>query len=153
MIWQYPWMEATQGTTLTAGDDIFLSVVAPNNNGFTGNYDYELTASIDDYYAMYHDEPYNQIVDTDTHSALIFTNDTTSENSSSAVFQKWMETNAFSAYVYDQKNPAIIGIQSSWCALDRHKEVYVNSQSNDTSMTTTVDAQPKQQFYVQGFER
>ena len=138
------------GTNITASDDVFFSVSAPTNTGFSGSYDYELTASIDEFYATYEDKPFQRIVDTDTSSVLIFTNDTTKLNSSTTTFQNWMETTAFSAYVYNQNDPAILGIQSSWCALEKYKPIYVNSQNSNTSMTTTVDGQPKQQFYIQG---
>ena len=133
---------------ITASDDVFFSISAPTNDGFTGNYDYELTASIDDYYAMYQNQTYSRVVDTDTTSVLLYTNDVTSENSSTAVFQQWMKKTAFSVYVYNQSNPAIIGIQNSLCALDAHNLEYLNPESNDTSMTTAVDGQPKQQFHV-----
>ena len=133
----------------TASDDIFFTVSAPNNNGFTGDYDYELTASIDDYYAMYHDQVYNQIIDTDSNSVLLYTNDTTSQNSSQSVFQQWMGTTAFTVYVQNQKNPSILGLQNSWCALNKSAQVRVGPGDTNTSMTTVVDGQPKQQFHVQ----
>lgn len=130
-------------------DDVFLSVSAPSNNGFTGKYDYELTASIDNYYAMYQTKSYGRVVDTDTQSVLLYTNDVTSENSSTTVFREWLDRKAFSVYVYNQGSPEILGIQKSSCALNAHKQRYLNPASNGTNMTIAVDGQPKQQFHVQ----
>lgn len=134
---------------IAASDDVFFSVSAPTNNGFTGNYEYELTASIDEYYAMYQNLNYSRVADTDTHNVLLYTNDLTSTNSSTAVFQEWLNTRAFSVYIYSQQNPQILGIQKSLCALNAHNQRYLNPQSNDTSMTTAIDGQPKQQFFAQ----
>ena len=141
--------------TLIASDDVFISVSAPNNNGFTGNYTYELTASIDDFYALYYDQPFHRVVDTDTSHVLLYTLNTTNINTNATVFQEWMnnDNKVFSTYVYSQKNPAVIGIQKSLCALDTNRQLYMNPDSDDTSMTTAVDGQAKQQFYVQNLNR
>ena len=133
----------------TASDDVFISVSAPNNNGFTGNYTYELTASIDDFYAMSYGQPFNRVVDTDTNSVLLYAKNTVNLNPFAALFQSWMNTEVFSVYVYNQQNPALASLQNSLCALDTNKQLYVNPGSDNTGMTTAVDGQAKQQFHVQ----
>lgn len=137
---------------ITANNDVFFGVSAPTNSEFTGIYNYELTASIDDYYASYHDETYTYFVDSDTNSALFYTNDTTSQNSSTAVFKQWMSLSnspPFSVYVQNQDNPSILGMQNSMCALKNYAQVR-GSTNTDTSMTISGDGQPKQQFHVKG---
>ena len=138
---------------IAASDDVFIGVSAPSNDGYTGNYDFEITASIDGFYAVYSDQVYSRVADTDTQSLLLYTNDVTSENSSTDIFQEWLNKEAFSVYVYDQKSPDIAGIQKSSCALNSHKQRYVNPASDNTNMTLAVDGQPKQQFHVQGLNR
>ena len=130
-----------------ASDDVFISVSAPNNNGFTGNYSYELTASIDDFYAKNYSHPFHRVVDTDTSSVLLYSKNVTSQNTSATILQQWMNKTFFTAYVYSEQSPAVVGIQNSLCALNTNPQLYMN-QTNDTGMTTAVDGQAKQQFHV-----
>ena len=135
---------------ISVKSDVFIGVFAPYNADFNGTYNYQLTSSIDGFYASYYNERNGVFIDSDINTALLYTNNVTSENSSTAtsVFQKWMSgPPAFSMFVYKQDDPRILGIQNSYCALESWAPVQV-SGAIGTSMTLIGDERPKQQFHV-----
>ncbi len=128
--------------------DVYISVVAPKSQGFTGVYNYELTASIDNVYASYYDKPELYFVDSDTTSALLYTSNTTNFNSSTPVYKEWMSRNPppFTLFVQNQNNPSILGLQRSYCALKNLAQV--SMLDVDTTMTSLNNGQPQQQFHA-----
>ncbi|KAL2038509.1 hypothetical protein N7G274_008848 [Stereocaulon virgatum] len=135
---------------ISVKSDVFIGVFAPYNTDFSGTYNYQLTASIDGFYASYYNEPNGDFIDSDSNTALLYTKSVTSETTSNAtsVFQKWMSgPPAFSMFVYKQDDPRILGIQNSYCALESWAPVQV-SGAIGTSMTLIRDGQPRQQFHV-----
>ena len=138
---------------ITANNDVYFGVSAPTNDGFTGSYNYELTASIDGFYSTYHDQTESYFVDSDGHSVLVYTNDTVGPaiNSSNPLFHQWLNIQPppFSIYVHAQENPAILGLQNSMCGLQNHAQIRT-ATDYDTSMTLAGGGQPKQQFHIKG---
>ena len=128
--------------------DVYIGVVAPKVQGFTGVYNYELTASIDGFYASYYDQPELYFVDSDTTSALLYTSNTTNSNSSTLVYKNWMSLNPppFSLFVQNQNNPSLLGMQRSYCALKNLAQV--SMPDVDTIMTSLNNGQPQQQFHA-----
>ena len=132
----------------TASSDVYIGISAPTNNDYVGIYNYEITASVDDFYAKYNDTNASYFVDSDSHSALVYTQNTTSCNFSTSVFKNWMDTPpAFDIYVHNQEDPAILGLQNSMCGLKKMAQIQ-GADNVDRSMTTSGGGQPKQQFYV-----
>ena len=133
--------------------DVYFGISAPSSNDFTGVYNYQLTASIDGFYASYINMTYLNFIDSDTSSALLYTNNVTNDNSSAQDFQEWMGGKPrFSIFAQNQDNPSILGLQRSICALQDLADVRA-STAGDTSMTLAGNGQPKQQFYVPSLNR
>ena len=128
--------------------DVYIGVVAPKVEGFTGIYNYELTASIDGFYASYYDKPELYFVDSDTTSALLYTSNTTNNNSSTQVYKNWMSRDPlpFTLFVQNQDNPSLLGLQRSYCALKNLAQV--SMPDIDTTMTSLNNGQPQQQFHA-----
>lgn len=128
--------------------DVYIGVVAPEAEGFTGVYNYELTASIDGFYASYYDTPELYFVDSDATSALLYTANTTNDNSSTAVYKAWMSLDPppFTLFVQNQNNPSLLGLQRSYCALKNLAQV--SMLDIDTTMTSLNNGQPQQQFHA-----
>ena len=128
--------------------DVYISVVAPKIQGFTGVYNYELTASIDGFYASYYDKPELYFVDSDTTSALLYTSNMTNSNSSTLVYKEWMSRNPppFTLFVQNQNNPSLLGMQRSYCALKNLAQVSMSEV--DTTITSLNNGQPQQQFHA-----
>ena len=128
--------------------DVYIGVVAPKNQSFTGVYNYELTASIDGFYASYYDTSELYFVDSDATSALLYTSNTTNNDSSTPVYKAWMSRNPppFTLFVQNQNNPSLLGLQRSYCALKNLAQV--SMLDVDTTMTSLNNGQPQQQFHA-----
>ena len=137
---------------LDVTSDIWFTVSAPQSPNFSGNYKYELTASIDAPYASYNDNSsFNlSFIDSDTNSALLYSS-TVSENLTEAVRDGWMKNPPrFSIYVHPQDDPSINGLHRSVCGLKSHSLIQGNVKGSnvDTNMTLRGNGFPKQEFYV-----
>ena len=134
---------------ISVKDDVYFGVYAPANEGYDGVYNYQLTASIDGFYASSYSDPNVYFVDSDTNSALLYTKNTTSTmNSSNSTFQQWMSRPpVFTLFVQNPDNPSILGLQNSVCGLQNLAQIQ-GLPNVETVMTAAGDGLPKQQFYV-----
>lgn len=139
---------------ISVKNDVYFGVYAPTNDGYEGFYNYQLTASIDGFYASSYSDPNVYFVDSDTNSALLYTKNTTSTtNSSNSTFQQWMnQPPVFSLFVQNQDNPSILGLRNSICGLQNLAQMQ-GLPDVETVMTAAGDGLPKQQFYVKSLNR
>ena len=148
--------------SLDATSDIWFAVSAPESSNFGGNYNYELTASIDAPYASCNDNSRFRLdfIDSDTNSALFYSSILVNPNKSEPGYQAqsdaWMNNPPrFNIYVHNQNDPAIFGLHRSVCGLKNHAQIQSNSQEKKTTnvdmdMTMRGDGYPKQEFYTKG---
>ena len=123
--------------TISASDDVFIGVEASADGGFQGNYNYELTASIDAPYAFYQDLKELYLVDTDNSSAFFVSTNLTAGDSTSDTVQQWRKTPApFGLFVHPSSDAAFSGISRSYCGLRNHAQI----QSNLPGVNSTVDS-------------
>lgn len=133
---------------ISVKNDVYFGVYAPANDGYDGVYNYQLTASIDGFYASSYSDPNVFTVDSDTNSALLYTRNTTSTtNSSNSTFQQWMDRPVFSLFVQNQENSSILGLRNSVCGLQNLAQIQ-GLPDIGTVMTAAGDGLPKQQFHV-----
>ncbi|KAL8927986.1 MAG: hypothetical protein Q9208_002061 [Pyrenodesmia sp. 3 TL-2023] len=138
--------------------DIWVGVRAPESDDFTGEYNYELAASIDAPYATHFEignSPWDTRIaswDTDSYSAILATGDITNSVSNSPEFGAWlaMTPPPFTIYVNRQRDPWRDGLRRSVCGLKNHAQVKNNSSDNNM---VEIGGQPKQLFYVEGLDR
>ena len=142
---------------IEASGDLFFGVTAAENPNFDGNYNYELTASIDALYAAYNSqlkstvagEDYLIEIDSDSTSALFISGNLTIDNLSK-------DKPPYSIFVYSTNDAAVLNIQQSLCGLQNHVQIKGNllngpSTSNvDTQLAAPRNGTQKQQFYVTG---
>ena len=122
--------------TILASDDVFIGVDAPTDDGLQGNYNYELTASIDAPYAFYQDLKELYFVDSDNSSASFISTNLTAWNSSNDTIQQWLTNPApFGLFVHPSSDAAIFGISRSYCGLRNHALI----QSNFPGVNPTAD--------------
>ena len=122
--------------TISASDDVFIGVHAPMNGGFQGNYNYELTASIDAPYAFFQDLKELYLVDSDSSSAFFVSTNLTAWNSNNNTIQQWLKTPApFGLFVHPSSDAAFSGISRSYCGLRNHAQI----QNNLPGVNSTVD--------------
>ena len=139
---------------ISVKNDVYLGVYAPKNEGYSGVYNYQLTASIDGFYASLYNDSVVHYIDSDTNSALLYTtNMTNTTNSSDPIYQQWMDRSpVFSLFVQNLDDPSILGLQNSVCGLQNLAQIQIHSD-NETVMTAAGDGLPKQQFYVKNLDR
>ena len=146
-------VEGYGNTTIEASGDIILTVTAAQDPNFDGDYNYELTASINALYAAYNShnkssppesEEYFKIVDTDSTSALFVSGNLTTP------------TTPYSIFVYEKNDPTVSGIQRSFCGLQNKAQIKGNlltgpsTSKFDTRLAGPDQGPWKQQLHVKG---
>ena len=134
--------------------DVYFGVYAPANDGYDGVYNYQLTASIDGFYASSYNDSNLYFIDSDTNSALLYTRNTTSTtDSSNSTFQAWMKSPpVFHLFVQNQDDASMLGVRNSVCGLQNLAQIQ-GSPAIETDMTAAGDGLPKQQFHVKNLNR
>lgn len=144
--------------TLNATGDVFIGLTGLNmTSNYTGVWNAEIAASIDAPYHYYHGDEENLVlVDSDSASALLVTNDLTTDNGS--IYDEWVNlAPPFTMFASKTINSSTAGLQYSYCGLEKRAEIAgtINGgQKTDKikmSMTTRGENDaPKQQFYFDG---
>lgn len=143
--------------------DWYMAVHAPEiPTGFTGEWNYQLAVSIDDYFhAADLDDPYLYQVDTDIDSALLVTDNLTQADSDSDIYRKWMNlATPFTLFVANSSLTSMAGIESSYCGLQTlvKTDNQIQAEQNDMAgseshvamgmITRGLGHKPKAQFHV-----
>ena len=149
-----PVEEGFGSLNISVKNDVYFGVYAPANGDYDGVYNYQLTASIDGFFASSNNFPNVYFVDSDSNSALLYSKNTTNTtNSSDPLFQQWMDRPpAFSLFLQNQNGPSIVGLEKSVCGLQNLAQIQF-PQDIETSMTAAGDGLPKQQLHVKNLNR
>jgi calcium channel MID1 len=143
---------------IDANTDIYIGISAPESSSFNGIYNYDVAASIDaPYHSVNETNPFLFLIDSDSSSALLITNNLTQASEDDPVFQEWTKISPpFNLFAQNQNNTAIFGLQNSYCGLKNNAQVtaYLDGQAThniDVGITTRgLGNKPKQQFYLKG---
>jgi calcium channel MID1 len=142
---------------LNTSNDVHVGISAldiTGFTGFTGDWNYEIAASVD---APYHNTnetwPNLFFVDSDNHAALLITNDTTQANSSSSVYQEWMSMKPpYMVFAHNMNDSSILGVESSYCGLSKLAQTVVDVDTQNQNMAGMTNrglgGKPKEQFYI-----
>ena len=139
---------------ISVRSDVYFGVYAPANDGYDGFYNYQLTASIDGFYASSYNDSNIHFIDSDTNSALLYTQNTASTtDSSNSTFQAWMNSPpVFKLFVQNQDDASILSVRNSVCGLQNLAQIQ-GWPAIETNMTAAGDGLPKQQFHVKNLNR
>ncbi|RFU35902.1 hypothetical protein B7463_g442, partial [Scytalidium lignicola] len=154
----FPLVEGAVLVNLTATSDVYMGLSGVNTTHYTGVWNAEIAASIDAPYHYYNgDDPNLFLVDSDSSSALLITNNLTTAAVNSSIFQEWLKTPPpFVMFASSHGDTSLIGLRNSYCGLEKTAEIAAtkNGQSTDlvqTGITTRgLGGLPKQQFYFSG---
>lgn len=143
--------------TVQASGDTFIGVYAPETKGYVDPYNVQIGVSIDAPFHSYNGtEPNLYLVDKDSNSALLVTNNLTSATNGSD-FSDWMDLPPpFVVFATNEKDGMIAGVQRSYCGLEKYAQIAGTKDGVRTSMVqtsmnnVTLGHLPKQQFYFQG---
>ncbi|EKG19263.1 hypothetical protein MPH_03126 [Macrophomina phaseolina MS6] len=142
--------------TVNASSNVYIGIAAPSSmgDGFSGEWQYEVAASID---APYHEYNFREpadafvfLVDSDTTSALFVTDNLTLSDAGDEDYERWMRAgNPFQLFAYSYNMTGIKGMERSYCGLLNAWNEEPTSQVS--GMTTRgLGHKPKEQFYVMG---
>ncbi|KAB8300249.1 hypothetical protein EYC80_000457 [Monilinia laxa] len=144
--------------TLNATGDVYIGLSGSNlTENYTGTWNAQIAASIDAPYHYYNSDESNLVlVDSDKGSALLVTNDLTTDNGS--LYDEWVNLiPPFTMFASKTANSSIAGLQYSYCGLEKKAEIAgtINGGQStgkiQVSMTTRgEDNYPKQQLYLDG---
>ena len=144
---------------VNATGNVYLGLGALNISGYQNNWNAQIAASIDAPYHYYHVASPNLVLaDSDSTSALLVTQNLTNSTVNSTLYNEWMDTSPpFTIFAARQDNPAMLGVQNSYCGLQNYADfgatnAAANSSENvETGMTSRGFTQGHmQQFYVKG---
>jgi len=154
-----PLQEGFANYSMNATGDIYMSMAAPDlPQDFSGIWNYNLAVSIDAYYHSSHSNAFLHLVDTDTNSALLVTDNLTQTNPGDPVYQKWMNISApYIVFAQNKNEKSTLGLSQSFCGLQSAPDQIMADtadpagESNPVQMgmvTRGLDNKPKQQFFI-----
>ncbi|KAI5461106.1 stretch-activated Ca2+-permeable channel component-domain-containing protein [Mariannaea sp. PMI_226] len=153
-------VEFSQGAAMysvNATGDVYFGIVAPNITGnYTDTYNYEIAASLDDFYHRYDPENSTELlwIDSDSNSVLLVSRNLTDSTGESQTILK--EPLPYDIFIQNNNSDSIIGLQHSYCGLKKRAELWGTSSglgSGLISMGFTTRGPGgfvKQQFYLEG---
>ena len=142
----------------TSTDGIYITVQAPPETSYTGNFIFEITVSTKAYYATFNETTFltnttTPYLDSDSANALIFTPNITNHNTSSDEIQKLLAGSPpFSIFVENQNQTTFKGLERSMCALKGLAPIQ-GTQNVQNTMSRAGDGLVRQQLYVQGLNK
>jgi calcium channel MID1 len=146
---------------VNATGDVFIGLYGENTTDYQGVWNAEIAASIDAPYHYFHNtssDPNIYLVDSDSVSALLITQDLNStEPDNSSVYDAWLNiAPPYVIFASPQNDQAIRGVQNSYCGLQNFATIKPTTVGETTDYVQTgitargIDNGPKQQFYITG---
>lgn len=148
--------EGYLGAQVQADGDVFIGVTAPNSTGYSGIYNYQIAASIDEFFhSLETSDPFLYFVDSDVNSALLVTNNLTHALPTSDKYKQLMNTTPpYTMFVYNINDSSLAYLQKSYCALQTFSQIGNTKNNVKAGMTSRGPGNmPKEQFYVTGLNR
>ncbi|KAF9883524.1 Mg(2+) transporter [Aspergillus nanangensis] len=143
------------GINVQAEGDVYIGVTAPNSTEYSGSYTYQIAVSIDSLFHKVEHEEFLFLVDADTHTALLTSDNLTASQFGVKGDKELMNmTTPFTIFANNVNNTATDGLQRSYCALKNLAQIRKGDQNIQTGMTTRgLNNRPKQQFYLKGLNK
>jgi calcium channel MID1 len=145
---------------VNATGNIYIGVYGENvNTTYTGVWDAQIAASIDRPYHYFWNssDPNLLLVDSDSNSALLYTDPLISDSSNTTLAEEWMSMSPpFTVFASDASDNSIMGLQNSYCGLQTKAQISASRPGQTTSEIATKmtdignGSLPKQQFLLTG---
>jgi calcium channel MID1 len=137
---------------VSANGNVYVGVSGPQNSTSSiSQWNFQVTASIEDYALYSTNTNFTFLLDTDSNNALISTFNLTNSNDTDTL-QQWLDMGSsgpFKLFVFNASSTALNGIQNSYCGISK-----LASEFNVSNTITTRNGghAPKQQFLVEGLQ-
>ncbi|EFX01426.1 calcium channel subunit mid1 [Grosmannia clavigera kw1407] len=156
------WQTFTEGAVMlsvnTTGD-VYIGISAPNvsSTQMTGIYNFEVAASVDEFYHSYDNQSDANLiwVDSDAYASLLITHNLT-DSTDVATDDSVMERPPYVMFAQNANDSSINGVRLSYCGLQTYAQIAATKNGKFTSIVTTSMTRrgqgnlPKQQFYFSG---
>ncbi|GAB7365365.1 hypothetical protein MBLNU230_g6444t1 [Neophaeotheca triangularis] len=149
--------------TIERSEEFYISVHAPElPDEFEGDWNYELAVSLTDYYHGFDSSEFLHLVDVDTTSALLVTNNLTEADPSDDVYKEWMDLAPPYTFFGNNNNyTKTRGLEHSYCGMRMNSQI-IAGEKDDLGLMSDVELgmtsrglgnKPKEQFYITRLNR
>ncbi|KAK1995791.1 calcium influx-promoting protein ehs1 [Colletotrichum falcatum] len=154
-----PFEEGAAMFSVNTTGDVFIGVSAPAKDveKFTGDWNFEVAVSTDDYFHSYDANPSELLwVDSDSSAALLTTHNLTNTQNETRIQEIMEQSPPFVMFVENREQPTTKGVRRSMCGLENYAQIAAMRGGKfgnlaSTSMTTRGPGNlPKQQFFFNG---
>ncbi|CAK7267005.1 hypothetical protein SEPCBS119000_002319 [Sporothrix epigloea] len=152
----------TEGAVMVSvnvSSDVYIGISAPNisTSMFTGLYNFQLAASLDEWYHSYDNETDANLiwVDSDASASLLITHNLT-DSTDAATDADILGVEPYVMFAQNFEDRSIDGVRFSYCGLQTYAQIAATNNGKFTSLVTTsmtlagLGNLPKQQFYFSG---
>ncbi|KAK2009379.1 calcium influx-promoting protein ehs1 [Colletotrichum eremochloae] len=154
-----PFEEGAAMFSVNATGDVFIGISAPakDSEKFTGDWNFEVAASTDDYFHSY-DENSSELlwVDSDSSAALLTTQNLTDTQNETRIQEIMEQGPPFVMFVENREQPTTKGVRRSMCGLENYAQIAAMRGGKFGNLASTVMTTrgpgnlPKQQFFFNG---
>ncbi|KAI9371106.1 stretch-activated Ca2+-permeable channel component-domain-containing protein [Aspergillus egyptiacus] len=143
--------EGYMNATVSAENDVYISVAAPNGGDYSGSYSYQLAASTDGFFHGFVPEDSMLRLEDSGSDAALYTAD---EFLSREQKRQWEtdKTAIYKLFVNSVDNTALAGLSHSYCALARHSEASIGDNV-EASISRRNQPGLQEQYYITGLNR
>ncbi|KAK1989437.1 calcium influx-promoting protein ehs1 [Colletotrichum cereale] len=144
---------------VNATGDVFIGISAPemDANKFTGDWNFDVAVSTDDYFHSY-DENSSELlwVDSDSSAALLTTQNLTDTQNETRIQEIMEQGPPFVMFVENREQPTTKGVRRSMCGLENYAQIAAMRGGKFGNLASTVMTTrgpgnlPKQQFFFNG---
>ncbi|WYZ38952.1 hypothetical protein EsH8_III_000866 [Colletotrichum jinshuiense] len=151
--------EGAAFTSINATGDIFIGISAPEKDDkkLTGDWNFDIAASTDQFYHSYDDTPSELLwVDSDSSAALLTTRNLTDSQNETRIQELLQQDPPFIMFVENRDQPTTKGVRRSMCGLENYAQIAAKKGGKFGNLASTVMTTrgpgnlPKQQFFFNG---
>ncbi|KAF2672432.1 hypothetical protein BT63DRAFT_477199 [Microthyrium microscopicum] len=146
---------ATTTQEASGNGNLYIGVSAPNITGATGEWNFQISTSIDNnFFRAVNEATGAFLVDTDSTSTLIVSDNLTDSDAlanNSGLRQQWESTPPpFKMFIVPANTSGLDGVRNSFCGLSNLAANSAGISVNNSIITRNQGNVPKQQFMVEG---
>ncbi|KAF6812878.1 calcium channel subunit mid1 [Colletotrichum sojae] len=151
--------EGAASIKVNATGDVFIGISAPEKDAqkFTGDWNFDVAASTDDYFHSYDNSPSELLwVDSDSSAALLTTQNLTDTYNETLIQEIMQQSPPFVMFVENRDHPTTKGVRRSMCGLENYAQIAAKKGGKFGNLASTVMTTrgpgnlPKQQFFFNG---
>ncbi|OLN84459.1 Calcium influx-promoting protein ehs1 [Colletotrichum chlorophyti] len=154
-----PFEEGAAMISINATGDVFIGISAPamDSANFSGDWNFDVAASVDEFFHSFEDNPSELLwVDSDSSAALLTTQNLTDSYNETRIQELMQQSPPFVMFVENRDQPTTKGVRRSMCGLENYAQIAAKKGGKFGNLASTVMTTrgpgnlPKQQFFFNG---